>query len=258
MRIQPLIIVCPKYCACCWRPITTKNKMGRLETYCAIHKPEGGTKRDYMKSRRAIDKVFIRELNLTKRSKVGWDNKGKVEHLVSAFALDPKTLSVNNIATARTLIKELLSITSSHYNRTFERIKELGEYIEQRNLTINLILLATHVALGSKKEAQARAEVDVYDTKKESSVWFTQLLFTVARFESFAIIEERALIRQTRNDKDFKLREAIRKAIYLATNSNKKPNQTAIAKDLNVSKQRIGKVIKEMYPAQKGYRKYYK
>jgi hypothetical protein len=50
-----------------------------------------------------------------------------------------------------------------------------------------------------------------------------------------------------RRDKNQELRPVIKKELELAKSNNKKPNQSVIAKDLNLSKQRVGQLIKELY-----------
>jgi hypothetical protein len=101
--------------------------------------------------------------------------------------------------------------------------------------------------MGTLKEDQARSEISAYDTKKVSNVWYMQVLYTEARYEAFALINKRAAVRKTRKDKDLTLRARIRKEFDLAKSSNKKPNQSEIAKKLSRSKQRVGRVTKEMY-----------
>lgn len=255
MVTQPLNITLPRYCPCCWRPVTEKNKKGSPANYCAMHKPEGSTKRNYMRARRTIEKVLADELGLTEILKVKLGDTDKLNKIISTLAADPISLSFADINSGKSLIKELLNITSNHYKIAFEKLKELGDYVEQSNLSVELVLLAMHVAMGTHKEDQARSEISVYDTKKVSKIWFIQLLFTIARYEAFAIINERASVRRPRKDKDLKLRASIKKEVDLAKNSNKKPNQTAIAKKLKISKQRVGKLIKELYPPPKGDRK---
>lgn len=255
MVTKPLNIMLPRYCACCWRPVTEKNKKGRPENYCSQHKPEGNTKRDYMKTRRAIEKALAHESNITAQPKVKLSNTESVDALISALAVNPNSLNITDITSGKTLIDGMLNITSRRYELAFEQLKELGDYIEQPNLSIGSVLLAVHVALGTNKLHQAKTETSVYDTKKESNVWFIQLLFTLARYEAFAVIAKRASVKKTRSDKDLVLRASIKKEVDLAKIRKQKPNQSSIAKKLKISKQRVGKLIQELYPAQKGDRK---
>jgi hypothetical protein len=70
------------------------------------------------------------------------------------------------------------------------------------------------VALGTKKLEQAKSDISAYDTKKESNIWFIQLFFTIARYEAFTIITERASVMQkpktARKDKDLNLRKLVK------------------------------------------------
>jgi hypothetical protein len=248
MVTKPLNIVVPRYCACCWRPITEKNKKGRPVNYCAMHKPEGSTKRNYMRARRTIEKVLADELGSTEILKVKLGDTDKLNKIISTLAADPISLSFADINSGKSLIKELLNITSNHYKIAFEKLKELGDYVEQSNLSIELVLLATHVAMGTHKEDQARSEISAYDTKKVSNIWYMQVLYTVARYEAFVLINKRAAIRRTRKDKNLTLRARIKKVVDIAEGNNKKPNQSEIATKLKRSKQRVGKLIKEIYP----------
>lgn len=242
-----LKIALPRYCACCWRPVTAKNKKGRPENYCALHKPEGETKRDYMKAQRQIKKALAAELDSIESLKVNSEYTAKLNELVSALIADPKSLSFAEVDSGKGLIKELLSITSMHYENAFKPLQQLGDYTEQANLPIKSVLLAIHFALGTIIRSQAESEISVYETKKTSTVWFVQLLFTIARYEAFTVIAERAQIRRIRSDKNLTLRLSIKKEVDLAINSKNKLNQTSIAKKLNLSKQRVGKLIKELY-----------
>jgi hypothetical protein len=223
-----------------------------------MHKPEYKTKRQYMTARRAIEKVLADELNITGGIKGRSDYADKLNELVTTIVPNPYSMSFNDINSGKTLIKELLKVTSKDYKNAFKLLEELGGFTEKPSFTIQSAALAIHFVLGTKLQKQVRSEISVYDTKKVSKIWFIQLLFTIARYEAFAIINERASVRRPRKDKDLKLRVSIKKEVDLAKNSNKKPNQTAIAKKLNISKQRVGKFIKELYPVPKGDRYAYR
>jgi N-dimethylarginine dimethylaminohydrolase len=60
-------------------------------------------------------------------------------------------LSFADINSAKSLIKELLTTTSNHYKIAFEQIKELGEFMEKSNLSIELVLLASQAKISANK-----------------------------------------------------------------------------------------------------------
>ena len=270
MQQKIVTTLAPKFCKCCWRPVTQKNKRGHFEQYCHYHKTSGEAKTYYMQSRRSIAKVYAREYKheelqkndsknkgLSNQPKVAQDITDKLNHLISAYTTAPATLSIKDVSSAKILIDELIKITQAQYPFTHKRLKVLTNLLEQSepDITIKKVLIATHFALGSKDQSVVFDEIKAYDIKKESEVWFKHLLITIARWEAFAIIEIKAKEKTTRSDKDFKLRQTIQKEINKAKSANIKPNQAAIARTLNISKQRVGKLIKEMHQAQKGDRK---
>ena len=270
MQQKIVTTLAPKFCKCCWRPVTQKNKRGHFEKYCHYHKPSGETKSCYMKARRSIEKVYSREYKyeelqsnesknkrFSKQLKEAKDITDKLNHLISAYTTDPTTLSIKEVSSAKSLINELLKVTKAHYPLTHEHLKVITNLLEQSApaITTKTVLIATHFALGSKNQSVVLDEIKAYDVKMESEVWFNHLLITIARFEAFAIIEIKEKEKTTRSDKDLKLRQTIQNEINKAKIANIKPNQTAIAKTLNISKQRVGKLIKEMHQAQKGDRK---
>jgi len=248
-------IIKPNYCRCCWRPVTVKNKRGRLKSYCNLHTPDGDSKKEYMRARRMINKWASQHRNVSDNDKTSVKHGFDIDELVSALAADPKTLGVKKIKGAKALIQELLRTTFAYYPHSFKRLESVATHINLLNLTIHKIILLTHLALGTDKTEQLESEAGAYDIKKESEIWFTQLLFTIARFETLATIATQTSVRRVRRDKDQQLRSVIEKELNLAKSNNKKPNQTAIAKKLNLSKQRIGRLVKELYGRKKGDRK---
>ncbi|WP_141729349.1 hypothetical protein [Glaciecola punicea] len=244
---ESINIIRPTYCLCCWRPITEKAKRGGLETYCRLHKPSGKSKSEYMRARRMLDKWVSQYQDALTKSDMRIKQAANLDELTSTLVADPKQLTLTEIRAAKGLIQELLKTTRLYYPVSFKRLGSLGEHINQLNLSIHKVLLATHFALGTKNITQAESEISAYDTKKESKIWFTQLLFTIARFEALSIITEQSLSRSVRKDKNQKLRSDIEKELKIAKINNKKLNQTAIARNLNLSKQRVGQLVKELY-----------
>jgi hypothetical protein len=248
-------IIKPNYCRCCWRPITEKNKRGGLERYCALHKPSGRSKSEYMRSRRKLNKWVSQQEKLFKNGKTSVKHSANIDELVSTLVADPAILNIDKIKEAKALIAELLRTTSASYPHSYEKLKPIAEHVNATNLTFYKVILLTHFKLGTEASQQLEREAGVYDLKKESEIWFTQLLFTIARFETLATIATQTSLRSVRSDKSQELRSVIEKELDLAKSNNKKPNQTTIAKKLELSKQRIGQLVKELHGIKKGDRK---
>jgi hypothetical protein len=200
-----------------------------------------------MRIRRILDKWLAQHRSVLNKGEQRIKHAADFGQLTSTLAADPKHLTLNEIKGAKGLIEELLKMTHLYYPSSFKHIEPLGAHINQLNLSIHKVLLATHFVLGTKNVIQAEGEVSAYDIKKESKIWFTQLLFTIARFEALSTITEQASSRSVRRDKNQGLRSVIEQELETAKSNNIKPNQTAIAKKLTLSKQRVGQLIKELY-----------
>jgi hypothetical protein len=103
-----------------------------------------------------------------------------------------KKLTLTEIRGAKALIQELLKTTGAYYPASFKRLESLGEHINQLNLSLHKVLLLTHYMLGTTIVIHLESEVAAYDIKKDSKIWFTRLLFTIARFEALSTITEQA------------------------------------------------------------------
>jgi hypothetical protein len=135
---------------------------------CKMHKPEYKTKRQYMTARRAIEKVLADELNITGGIKGRSDYADKLNELVTTIVPNPYYMSFNDINSGKTLIKELLEVTSKDYKNAFKLLEELGGFTEKPSFTIQSAALAIHFVLGTKLQKQVRSNICVYDTKNMS------------------------------------------------------------------------------------------
>ncbi|WP_146216786.1 hypothetical protein [Glaciecola sp. KUL10] len=170
-----------------------------------------------------------------------------LSELLAELVTDPKSIEFRDINDAGSLLEVLLEVTEQYYPMTFSCLRELKQSTSQKRISVRKLLLATHFVMGSKRVEDLNREISVYDLKKTSKVWFTQLLSTVARHECMRVIEEQCANRKPRKDKKGELRIEIQKELDLAKTHNKKANQAAIARKLKLSKQRVNKLVEELY-----------
>lgn len=236
----------PRLCYLCWRPIITKNKLGRFDTYCSSHKPQAESKKEYMRMRRSIERCSrIKTLQPSQTNKYK-KRLRTLDDVLLSLVPDPTSLSFSDIKTCKGLINELLRITIESYPLANSILKQLDNFKTQPNMSLTSLILAIHYLLGTRKKVQALAEIQVYDLKKESRVWFLQLLMTVARYECVQILCEKSSVRLQRKDLNVELRQRIRNELERFSTNSQKPNQAEIARKLNISKQRVGQIIKEL------------
>lgn len=221
------------------------NKRGKLNRFCKLHQPIGETKGEYMRMRRIRDKFLLDYRAKNNRTNKPFEAMIELDLYLLGETVDPADISVAEITNGLGLINQVLEISSQHYPNAFKLLHQLEKLAEQPRLTINQVLFSIHFLLGTADSAQATNEIKAYELRKDSRVWFTQVLFTLARFEAITILTKSGSNRKTRKDKNTKLREVIQREISRAEANGKKPNQTAIAKKLNRTKQRVGQIIKE-------------
>lgn len=211
-----------------------------------MHNPFGISKSEYMRVRRNIGKLMAETSSVNKPSSHPSVTSADVANLVSQYSTNPQLIQFQQVRGASETIQELLNITQGHFPISFTRLEKLNALKMQSNISVFLVFMATHYLLGTTNEAQTKKELASYDLKKDSQVWFTQLLFTISRYEAFAMIAEKASQRKTRSDKNMILRLGVKKELDILKSQGKKINQAAIARKYNLSKQRIGQIVREL------------
>lgn len=196
--------------------------------------------------RRIRDKFLLDYRAKSNRANKPFEPMIELDLYLLKETVDPADISFADITNGLGLINQVLEISSQHYPNAFKLLHQLEKLAEQPRLTINKVLFAIHLLLGTTDVNQAASEIKAYELRKDSRVWFTQILFTLVKFEAIATLTKYGSNRRTRKDKNTKLRKVIQREISRAEANGEKLNQTAIAKKLKLTKQRIGQIIKEL------------